>query len=213
LKLARAAVLVLVAVAALPGEAEEDEAPPEFVIQGATLDIRWAGATIQAPSIHWKWLHAPELDPRRLDAFACVNRMNENDSYFLLVSRKPVKPLDASGMDDFVNAIRSEGPGAGWVLAAPEHEPSDVPWPGSFRFRYRLTSASATAYLHAYAGRKTRAYLTFCFTLTPDEPPEFARFSRSLQVREEKKSALKGVLTGLALLVVVIGVVQWLRSR
>jgi len=215
MKMARTALLVLLAAAAPPGAAEDedDEKAPEFVIQGATLDLRWAGATIQAPSIHWKWTRAVEIDPRRLDAFQCVNGMNEHDAYFVLVSRKPAKPLDASGMDDLVNTIRKSGPGEGWVLASPEHEPSDIPWPGSYRLRYRLTSAFATAYLHAYAGRKTRAYLTLCFTLTPEEPPEFARFSRSLSVREEKKGRMKGVLTGLALLVVTIGVIQWLRSR
>lgn len=211
MRIVRSAFTVLSFMAAsLRLAAEED---PGFMIKGATLDLRWAGATIQAPSIHWKWSHAEEIDARKIDAFECVNRMDESNAFYFLVSREPVKPLDASGMDDLVNTIRSSGPREGWVLARPEQEPSNIPWPGSYRLQYEFTSASATAYLYVYAGRKTRAYMTLCVTLSREEPAEFARFTRSLFVREEKKSATKGVLTGLVLLVSAIGVFQWLRSR
>jgi hypothetical protein len=211
MRIARSAFAVLSAAAVSFSLAAQE--PPDFTINGATLDLRWAEATIQAPSIHWKWSRAEGADPAKIDAFQCVNRMDESQAFYFLVSRQAVKPLDASGMDELVNTLRSSGPGEGWVLAHPEQAPSEIPWPGSYRLQYEFTSASATAYLHVYAGRKTRAFMTLSITLSPEEPAEFTRFTRSLFVREEKKSPAKGILTGLVLLVSAIGVIQWLRSR
>jgi hypothetical protein len=204
------AALVLVAASA---HAEDDEVA-DFLIKGTTLDVRWAGATIQAPGVMWKWSRLEGANTSKLDAFGCVNGMNEREmALVFLVTRQPVRPLNAGEMDDLVREIRKSMPKDRWVIARPQYEPSDIPWPGSYRFRYELTSAGATAYLYGYAGRKTRGYLTECVTLSPQEPAEFVQFTRSLFVREPKGSPRSRILMGLVLAVAAIGVVQWLRSR
>lgn len=201
------------ALVALLARADEEEVA-DFVIKGTTLDVRWAGATIQAPGVMWKWSRLEGVNTGKLDAFGCVNGMNEREmALVFLVTREKVRPLNAGEMDDLVREIRKSMPKDRWVIARPQYEPSDLPWPGSYKFRYELTSAGATAYLYGYAGRKTRGYLTECVTLSPQEPKEFAQFTRSLFVREEKKGPKSRILTGLVLAVAAIGVAQWLRSR
>lgn len=187
----------------------------DFQINGTTLNVLWAGATLQAPSGYWKWSRLQGLNAAKLDGFSCVNGMNESEQVMMfLVTRQAVKPLDASEMDELVRGIRKSMPGDRWVMARPRYEPSDIPWAGSYRFRYELTSAGPTAYLYGYAARRaTRGYLTQCITLSTQEPAEFVQLSRSLFVREAKKNPRSRVLVALVLVFAAIGVVQWLRSR
>lgn len=206
---AAAALFLIAAPARAAGEESAD-----FVVKGTTLDLRWAGATIQAPASQWRWSRTAGLDTKKLDGFECVNTMNEHEmAFFFLVTRERIKPLSAGEMDDFVREIRKSMGKDIWVMARPEYAPSDIPWPGSYRFRYELTSSRATAYLYGYAGRKTRGYMTECITLEPVEPPACEQISRSLFVRETGKNPKSRILMGLVVVVAVIGVVQWLRSR
>ncbi len=212
MQILRGAVAALFLVASSARAAEKDSV--DFLIKGTTLDVRWAGATVQAPGAMWSWSRLEGVKTTELEAFRCLNRMNERDMVLVfLVTRHPVKPLNAGEMDDLIREIRKSLPDDRWVIARPQYERSDIPWPGSYRFRYELTSAGATAYLYGYVGRKTRGYLTECVTLSPLEPAEFVQFSRSLFVREAKRSSNGAILKGLVIAVAAIGIIQWLRSR
>ncbi|MCM3876771.1 MAG: hypothetical protein NEA02_10165 [Thermoanaerobaculia bacterium] len=204
------AALFLVASSAHAADKEIED----FLITGTTLEVRWAGATVRAPGAMWLWSRLEGVKAAKLEAFQCVNRMNERDMFLaFLVTRQPVKPLNAGEMDDFIREVRKSMPDDRWVIARPQYERSDIPWPGSYRFRYELTSADATAYLYGYVGRKTRGYLTECVTLSPQEPAEFVQFSRSVFVREEKRNPSGPILKALVIAVAAIGIIQWLRSR
>src|SRR5450631_2646872 len=105
MRILRGAVAALVLVAA-SAHADDEEAA-DFLIKGTTLDVRWAGATIQAPGVMWKWSRLEGANTSKLDAFASVNGMNEREmALVFLVTRQPVRPLNAGEMDDLVREIR-----------------------------------------------------------------------------------------------------------
>jgi len=184
-----------------------------FVIKGATLEVREAGATIQAPSTYWKWSRLEKQRESGFDAYRCASLINDRDVFLLLVSREPVPPLDASKMEDLVSEIRKSGLPESFVIAAPRQEPSTLPWPGSYRMQFALSSSSGSVFIYSYASHRTRAFITLCVTLSSEEPSDFTKFSRSLDVRVEKPLLRREILVGLVAIVAAIGVVQWFRAR
>jgi hypothetical protein len=211
MKIQRSAGL-LVALMLLGADAQGDERA-EFVIRGATLELREAGATIQAPSTYWKWSRLERQRGSEFDAYRCASLINDRDVFLLLVSREPVPPLDASRMEDLVSEIRKNGLPENFVIAAPRQESSSLPWPGSFRMQFALSSSGGSVFIYSYAAHRKRAFITLCVTLSPDEPADFTKFSRSLDVRVDKPLLSREILMAVVGIVAAIGVVQWFRSR
>ena len=205
-----AALLVVLLFCGADAGAEERA---DFVIKGATLELRGARATIQAPSSYWKWSRLEIQPGSPFDGYRCSSLINDHDAYLLLVSREPVPPLDESRLDDLVSEIRKNEVPENFVIAAPRQEPSTLPWPGSYRIQYALSSSLGSAYIYAYAAHRGRAFITLCMTLSSEEPADFIKFNRSLDVRVEKPLVRREILMALVAIVAVIGVVQWFRSR
>ena len=191
----------------------ENEIPPGMLM-GRTLLLGGGSATAVAPGAFWKWSVLGSLEgDLPMDAFLCRNRISEGDSgYLLAVTRRSIAPLDDATVDAFVRKIGGSVR-AGAALARPTWESSDIPFPGSYRFRYEVVTSRMTGYLFGYAGRRGRGFITQCLSLSPREPPEFTKFSASVYARMPPPVSKARVALAVSGLAVVLGFVLMAVKR